>query len=74
MTITSPRCLPIGATKLRILMHMHILVSVIRGPGHPDKSMYKWIETKDAGYDHREGHDYDLTYYDRADILRVRGT
>jgi hypothetical protein len=68
MTITSPRCLPIGATKLRILM------SVIRGPGHPDKSMYKWIETKDAGYDHREGHDNDLTYYDRADILRVRGT
>jgi len=36
---------------------MDILMSVIRGPGHPDKSMYKRIGTKNAGYDHREGHD-----------------
>lgn len=53
---------------------MNILMSVIRGPGHPDKSMYKRIGTKDAGYDHREGHDKNWTCYDRVVILGVRGT
>jgi hypothetical protein len=67
MTITSPRRLPFGAT-------IRILMSVIRGPGYPDKSMYKWIGTKNAGYDHHEGHDNDLTCYDHAVILGVRGT
>ena len=38
---------------------MSILMSDIRGPGHPDKRMYKWIGN-DAGYDHREGHHNDL--------------
>jgi len=53
---------------------MNILMSVTRGPGHPDKRMYKWIGTKDAGYDHRKGQDNDLTCGDRAVILGVRGT
>ena len=52
---------------------MNTLMSVIRGPGHPDKSMYKWIGMRDAGYDHREGHDNDLTCYDRVVILGLRG-
>lgn len=40
---------------------MNVLMSLIRGSGHPDKSMYKWIGTKDAGHDHRERHDNDST-------------
>ena len=43
-------------------------MNIIRGPGHPDKSMYKWIETRNAGYDHCE-----RPCYDRVVNLRVRG-
>jgi hypothetical protein len=53
---------------------MNILMSIIRGPEHPDKRMYRWIGTKDAGYDHHEAHDNGFTCYDRAVILGVRGT